>query len=150
MSRVPKAFFAVSGLAILGAILAVGSTAVHAPGVIVAAAQRVPAIPAVTPPRQVPGYGDLPIRFEANVGQASSGIEYVARGNGYTVALTEQAAILGLRPATASPPAARLRLSLLHARSQPRLRPERQQTSVSNYLVGNDPRKWHSNLANYA
>jgi hypothetical protein len=150
MSRVLKAVFALSGLAILSAILVVGSTAVHAPGVIVAAAQRVPAIPAVTPPRQVPGYGDLPIRFEANVGQASSGIEYVARGNGYTVALTEQAAILGLRPATASPPAARLRLSLLHARSQPRLRPERQQTSVSNYLVGNDPRKWHSNLANYA
>ena len=157
MSRVPKALFAVSGLAILGAILAVGRTAVHAPGVIVTAARRVPVIPAVTPPRQVPGYGVLPIRFEANVGQASSEIEYLARGNGYTVALTEQAAILGLRPetapqntASAAPPAARLRLSLLHARTQPRLRPERQQTSVSNYLVGNDPRKWHSNIANYA
>ena len=43
-----------------------------------------------------------------------------------------------------------MRLSLLHARPEPRLQPERQQTSVSNYFVGNDRTKWHSNIANYA
>jgi Beta-propeller repeat len=142
MSRVPKAFVAVSGLAVLGATLAVAGIAVHEPGAIAAAA-----------PRQVPNYGNLPIRFEVNVGQAPAGIEYLARGNGYTVALTQQAAILGLHPVralSAAAPPARLRLSLLHAQSQPRLRPERQQTSVSNYFVGSDPSKWHSNIANYA
>src|ERR1700677_2662208 len=90
MSRVPKAFVAVSGLAVLGATLAVAGIAVHEPGAIAAAA-----------PRQVPDFGNLPIRFEVNVGQAPAGIEYLARGNGFTVALTQQAAILGLRPARA-------------------------------------------------
>ena len=140
MSRVPKALVAVSGLVVLGATLAVAGTAVHEPGAIAAAA-----------PRQVPDYGNLPIRFEVNVGQAPSEIEYLARGDGYTVALTQGAAILGLRSARAhSAAAARLRLSLLHARTQPQLLPERQQTSVSNYFVGSDPSKWHSNIANYA
>ncbi len=142
MSRVPKAFCAVSGLAVLGATLAVAGIAVHEPGASAAAA-----------PRQVPDYGNLPIRFEVNVGQAPAEIEYLARGDGYTVALTQQAAILGLRPARAlsrAALAARLRLSLLHARTQPSLRPERQQSSVSNYFVGSDPSKWHSNIANYA
>ena len=139
MSRVPKALVAVSGLVVLGVTLAVAGIAVHEPGAIAAAA-----------PRQVPDYGNLPIRFEVNVGQAPSEIEYLARGNGYTVALTQQAAILGLHPARALSVPARLRLSLLHARAQPRLRPERQQTSVSNYFVGSDPSRWHSNIANYA
>ena len=166
MSRVPKAFPAVLGLAVLGITLMVAGTGAHEPGAIPAAARPAPLNPAVIPPRQVPGYGNLPIRFEVNVGQAPSEIEYLARGNGYTVALTEQAAILGLRPVAApqnrarstdpapatpaSPPPARLRLSLLHARPQPPLQPERQQTSVSNYFVGNDRTKWHSNIANYA
>ena len=42
MSRVPKAFVAVSGLAVLGATLAVAGSAVHEPGAIAAAAIRDP------------------------------------------------------------------------------------------------------------
>jgi Beta-propeller repeat len=166
MSRAPKALFAVLGLSASGVTLVVTGAAADQPGATATATQPVSLSPAVPSPRQIPGYGNLPISFEANVGQAPSEIEYLARGNGYLVALTEQAAILGLRPvaapqssakatdparaAIASPPPARVRLRLLHAQPRPRLRAERQQTSVSNYFVGNDPTKWHSNIANYA
>jgi hypothetical protein len=47
-------------------------------------------------------------------------------------------------------PAARLRLYPLHASAKVRLLAERQLVSVSNYFIGNDPTKWHSNVANYA
>jgi Beta-propeller repeat len=121
---------------------------------------------AITPQRRVAGYVHLPIRFEPNVGQAPSQIEYLARGTHYAVAITERGAILSLRqgdlpqngvkrtshartPLT-SGPAVRVRLSLVHAEAKPQLRAERPQNSVSNYFIGNDPSKWHSNVANYA
>jgi hypothetical protein len=116
--------------------------------------------------RQVAGLGNLPIRFEPNVGQAPRQIEYSARGQGYFVAITAQGAILSLRPGTgpenagksaahvitssASRLVARLRLHPMHASPRPRLIAERQLTSVSNYFIGNDPSRWHSNVANYA
>jgi hypothetical protein len=38
---------------------------------------------------------------------------------------------------------------LAGANSNPHLQAERPQDSVSNYFIGNDPAKWHSNVANY-
>ena len=114
----------------------------------------------------VPGYGTLPIRFEPNIGQAPPPIKYLARGHGYTVAVTEAGAIVRFsrdasrqmiaQPAThdrtprKSPAGAWVRLSLLHARREPLLRAEMPQTSVSNYFIGDDPSKWRSNVANYS
>jgi Beta-propeller repeat len=96
-----------------------------------------------SPTGVVTGYGNLPIRFEPNVGQASARMEYVARGSGYTVGIGEQGVALSLRSAL-------LRLRPVHAGARPQLRAERQQTSVSNYFIGNDRSKWHHNVANYA
>jgi hypothetical protein len=120
----------------------------------------------VVPHRRVPGYGNLPIRFEPNVGQAPPQIEYSARGNGYLIAITGQGADLSLSRGTlprnsatstahvvtssASRQAARLRLHPMHASAKARLLAERQLDSVSNYFIGKDPAKWHSNVANYA
>jgi len=39
----------------------------------------------------------LPLAFEPNVGQTDGQVKYVARGNGYTVFLTEQEAVLSLK-----------------------------------------------------
>jgi hypothetical protein len=100
------------------------------------------------PYRAVAGFGDLPIRFEPNVGQASPQTEYLARGNGYTAAITERGVILSLPLASLS--TARLLLSPVHAKANPQLRAERPQSSVSNYFIGNDPSQWHRNIANYA
>lgn len=126
--------------------------------------QAATAAPAVTDQRadrhqrQIASFASLPIRFEPNVGQAPQPAEYSARGSGYFVALTEQAAVLDLPPATPgergrSPvthDAARLRLHPLHANATPRLHPEQLQNSVSNYFVGTDHSRWRRNVANYA
>jgi hypothetical protein len=135
-------------------------------GAIVAASQPAVLTDAVLPRSRVASYGNLPIRFEPNVGQAPPQIEYSARGQGYFVAITEQGAILSLQPGTgpenagksaahvitssASRQVARFRLHPMHASPKPRLIAERQLTSVSNYFIGNDPSRWHGNVANYA
>jgi Beta-propeller repeat len=135
-------------------------------GVMVAVSQPATLTDAVIGHRQVAGFGNLPIRFEPNVGQAPPQIEYSARGQGYFLAITEQGAILTLRPGTgpenagksaahvitlsASRQVARLRLYPMHASPRPRIIAERQLASVSNYFIGNDPSRWHSNVANYA
>jgi hypothetical protein len=124
-----------------------------------AAAMPGAASPAASPPPQAmpPGlaarYGTLPIRFEPNVGQADPAVRYLARGGGYAVGLTERGAILGLGPAGGKPGASAetvfLRLDPAGARPHPALHPERLQGSASNYFIGNDRSKWHSNVANY-
>jgi beta-propeller repeat-containing protein/centrosomal CEP192-like protein len=42
-------------------------------------------------------YGALPLRFEANQGQADSHVKFLSRGNGYTLFLTGSEAVLALR-----------------------------------------------------
>jgi hypothetical protein len=114
----------------------------------------------------VKAYGTLPIRFEPNVGQAPLPLEYVARGTGYTVGIDQREFVLSLRQPTSSAtgtqssdsrtprpllPPATLRLRPIHAETtKPQLRAERQQQSVSNYFIGNDPSKWRADVPNYA
>ena len=43
------------------------------------------------------GYGRLPMRFEANVGQTAAEVRYFARGPGYTLFLTETESVFVLR-----------------------------------------------------
>src|SRR5207245_1765346 len=57
-------------------------------------------------------YGNLPLSFEANQGQASAGIDFVAHGQGYGIALTPSAALLGLRSGSDASTAT-LRMELL-------------------------------------
>jgi hypothetical protein len=100
-----------------------------------------------SPPQPVvAGYDTLRMRFEPNVGQLPASVQYVARGAGYGVALTESGPIL--KSGKKATPA--LRVGLIGARAHPALRPEQPQSSVSNYLIGNDPTQWHRHVPNYA
>jgi hypothetical protein len=45
----------------------------------------------------VRSYGELPVNFEANLGQADSAVHFLARGAGYGLYLTGQEAVLTLR-----------------------------------------------------
>jgi hypothetical protein len=107
-------------------------------------------------------YGHLPIHFEPNVGQAPPAVKYLAHARGYSVSLTQSAALLNLtREKSEKAPntnliaesetldRAQLRLSFDHARSNPGLSAERKQDSVSNYFIGSDRSRWHNNVANY-
>src|ERR1051326_3513527 len=44
----------------------------------------------------VEAYGKLPLAFEANEGQADARVKFLSRGGGYTLFLTNKAAVLEL------------------------------------------------------
>ena len=55
-----------------------------------------------TPPVLQPGFGNLPLAFEPNLGQAGSGTDFVARGQGYGIELGSAGITLDLqKPAAA-------------------------------------------------
>ena len=62
-------------------------------------------------------YGNIPIGFEANLGQAASNIQFLSRGAGYGFFLTKQEAILRL----ASPKPAEVRMMFVGGSSRARI-----------------------------
>ena len=85
-------------------LLAAGLMATAFPAAIAAAPTSSPqAQPEADKARLVRNYGNLPMAFEANRGQAPRPVKFLSRGNGYGLYLTAQEAVLALRrPAAAS------------------------------------------------
>ncbi len=126
------------------------------------------------PPSTAPGFlahnpfavrlGKLPIPFEPNVGQAAPRIRYLARANGFGVALTERGMILRVNRPIAPRPVEFLRdpvsrlvahpafvyLYPVGAGTHPKMQTEHRLASISNYFIGNHPKAWHTNVPNYA
>ena len=113
-------------------------------------------------------YGDLPLSFEANHGQADSDVRFIARGAGYTLLLGQGGTELSLnRPGSTakgglpqktaqsgngSPETsdAALRLRLLGANRQSEITAGHKLPGKVNYFVGQDPAKWRTNIPTYA
>jgi hypothetical protein len=94
----------------------------------------------------------LPLAFEVNVGQAAAGIEFVARGSGYALALTPTTASLSLqgKPTGPTPGDELLQTRLVGANPVSQVIGQDLLPSVSNYLVGDNPAGWHTNIPNYS
>ena len=126
-----------------------------------------------TPPPSVisASYGKLPLSFEANQGQADPSIEFLSRGNGYSLFLTDSAAVLALghAPACGSgisktptksatcatsgsprPDVVRMTLAGASKTSHAKAFGEVELPGKVNYLLGNDPLKWRTGLPTYA
>jgi hypothetical protein len=129
-------------------------------------------------PQIAAAYGKLPLSFEANRGQADPRIKFLSRGRNYGLFLTSAEAILTLGHATeagVSGPASvrsqiagRLKQVLFQQDSAARRRPASLQMSLAgansaariagldelpgkaNYFLGNDPKKWRTNVPTYA
>src|SRR5215472_10390997 len=82
-------------------------------------------------------WGNIPLSFEPNVGQASAGVSYVARGSSYSLYLAPGATVLA--GARSRP----LRVGFAGASPSAYIVGEELQASTSNYLIGKDPGKWH-------
>lgn len=112
-------------------------------------------------------YGRLPLSFEANQGQADSEVKFLSRGSGYGLYLTSTEAVLtfqSTRPASQvanktfqgaqsqidSSQSVALRARLVGAHPPRQVEGLRQLPGKSNYILGNDPSKWLSNIPNYA
>jgi hypothetical protein len=93
-------------------------------------------------------YGALPLAFEVNQGQAVAGIDFVAHGSGYALSLTRATAQLGLESPGASSTGV-LQMRLIGSNTAAPLAGENLLPGVANYLVGNDPSQWHTNVPTY-
>jgi hypothetical protein len=103
-----------------------------------------------TVPSALTDLGQLPLAFEPNVGQADAAVRFLARGSGYSLFLTDSEAVLALSPANAaSGQDAVLRLQLVSANAAPAVAGLAPQAGVSNYLLGNDPAQWQTNVAHF-
>ena len=92
-------------------------------------------------------YGNVPLAFEPNEGQAETGVKFLARGPGYSLSLAEDQALLALH--SASGPHL-LGVKLVGANTAAKLTGEEKLPGKSNYFIGNDPLKWRTNVPNYA
>ena len=95
--------------------------------------------------RVTAAFGRLPARFEENRGQVASGVDFVARGPGYTALLSATEASLGLGGG-AGPVTMRLvgAAASSHARTGARL------GGATNYLRGTDRTSWLLDVPSYS
>jgi hypothetical protein len=117
--------------------------------------------------RILDSYGKLPLSFEANQGQTDARVKFLSRGSGYTLFLTSDEAVFSLRgseantnasgvsrqlrPSPAVPTTnAVLRMKLHNANRAAKVTGTDQLPGKSNYFIGNDPKKWRSNVPTYA
>lgn len=91
------------------------------------------------------GYAALPLSFEPNVGQASSSVGFLARGNGYTTLLMPTEVMT--MPASGGSP---VQMRLVGANPDTSLVGEHAQPGVVNYFVGNNPARWHTDIPTFA
>jgi beta-propeller repeat-containing protein len=112
-------------------------------------------------------YGRLPMSFEANQGQTDPSVQFLSNGRGYTLFLTPTQAVMTLRRTQRSndtnplpglrtgekkdlESATTLRMALVDGNPAPRVEGIGELPGKSNYLIGKDPNKWHTNVATYA
>ena len=95
--------------------------------------------------------------FEPNLGQTDARVRFLSRGPGYTLYLTEDGAVVALEPRRAgSPPHFQpqlpswVNLTLRGASGVAEVKGLEELPGITNYLIGNDPRKWHTNVPSYA
>jgi len=101
-------------------------------------------------PQIVGEYGRLPLRFEANEGQTGHQVKFLARGSGFSLFLTGRDAVLSLnKPGgnSRTTDVVRMRLSGANANTEPA--GLEQLPGTSNYMLGNDPTAWHTNVPSY-
>lgn len=88
-----------------------------------------------------------PLGFEVNEGQVNSHVKYFAKGNGYTLFLTANGAVISSAQKSA---ANVIRMNLLDANQHAQIAGMDRATTYSNYYIGNNPQNWHTHVAQYA
>lgn len=88
--------------------------------------------------------------FEANVGQGPAGAQFVGSVGGYSLSLTPTTLAMARAAATSSIAGPSLRMHLLGASASATGSGQGVQSGSVNYLIGNDPSKWHTGIATYS
>jgi Beta-propeller repeat len=94
----------------------------------------------------VEAFGEFPLNFEVNAGQADRQVRFLSRGPGYTLFLTSNEAVLVSEKTKLQV----TRMKLVGANPAPQVRGSDELLGKSFYFVGNDPKNWQSKVPNYA
>jgi hypothetical protein len=96
------------------------------------------------------------LAFEANQGQGAAPINFVARGSGYSLALTPEKAVLALQKPARTPeakassaPGDVVQLQLVGANPAAPVVGLDELITKTNYFIGNDPSQWRTNVSNF-
>ena len=96
--------------------------------------------------------GKLPLIFEPNQGQADPRVKFLAHGAGYSLFLDTASAVLSMQ--TAHPSQGRseqlVRMKLVGANPAAVTAGTDPLPGKSNYIIGNDPHKWHTGIPQFA
>ena len=107
----------------------------------------------------------LPLSFEANRGQANSRVKFLSRANGFSLALTSSEAVFQLAKTSPKQPKKELSremppkstkkpttllMRLLGANADAKVEGLDPLPAKTNYFIGNDPKKWRTNISNFA
>jgi hypothetical protein len=118
-----------------------------------------PELGSAAPTRLRKAYGNLPLSFESNQGQTDGQVKFLSRGGGYTLFLTPRETVLALaarsragdtkRQCRLQSQASVVRMRLVGSNPAPELVGLDELPARSNYFIGSDPNKWHTNVPNY-
>jgi hypothetical protein len=111
-------------------------------------------------------YGKLPLSFELNQGQTDEQVKFLSRGSGYSVFLNSSEIVTTLRKPLIDEKSAKsqlakpqkqetaidavLRMKFVGGNSQPVVEGMDELPGRVNYLVGNDPKKWRTEIPTYS
>src|SRR6185437_13685090 len=101
-------------------------------------------------------YGKVPLSFEANHGQSRPGVQFLARGSGYTLLLSPEKVTLELKrqqsstsPSPSSPLFDTVSMQLLGSTGTAPGAGLEPLPGVVNYFIGNDPEKWRTSVPTF-
>jgi hypothetical protein len=99
-------------------------------------------------------YAKIPLSFVANHGQADKNVKFTSRGNGYSLALAPTTFTMAVantgKKSNELAAASLLHATLLGGNASATLTGLERLPATTNYFIGSDPRKWKTNVPNYA
>jgi len=92
--------------------------------------------------------GELPLRFEENVGQAEVRTRFLARGRGYSILLNSDGVALTLSQGDGVRGRS-MAMRLIDSHPDLTIAGRHQSSTLTNYYIGKDPSLWHTNVRSY-
>ncbi|MDX2041558.1 MAG: SBBP repeat-containing protein [Acidobacteriota bacterium] len=108
---------------------------------------------ALTDKRMAENLAHLPLSFEANLGQTGKQTKFIARGLGYQFGLGADEAVMVLQPGdlkTSKQKSTAIRMKLVGANALANVTGIDRLPTKSNYLIGNDPNGWRTDVPHFA
>lgn len=99
-------------------------------------------------PGMLESYANLPLHFEANLGQADPRVSFLSRGSSYDLFLTSAEAVFSFKKPVSNH--AVMRMKLIGANQAAKQVGLNKLVTKTNYFIGNNPQKWRTGIATYA